>query len=321
MTDDGTTPDRLYTIGDLARRTGLTVKTIRFYADSGIVPPTDRTPAGYRLFDVAAIARLDLVRTLRELGLDLPAVRRVLDREVTLAEVAEAHAAALQVQIRTLRLRRAVLTAMANRGTTTEELNLMHKLAKLSEAERNRLLNDFIDEAFGGVDANPHMVAMLRTAMPELPDEPTPRQVEAWIDLAELSQTPAFRTSVRRMAEYQAAERAAGDDTGLHHALTDQVRDRVTQALADGIDPASTPASAIVDELCERYAEVFKRPDDPSLRTWLLHRLDVANDPRVERYWQLLSEINGWTIPASMAPVFDWLTAAVRTQIESAAAR
>lgn len=76
--------DTLYSIGDLARRTGLTVKTIRFYSDSGIVPPTDRSPTGYRLYDIDALARLDLVRTLRDLGLDLAAVRQVLDREVSL---------------------------------------------------------------------------------------------------------------------------------------------------------------------------------------------------------------------------------------------
>ncbi|GAA4867985.1 hypothetical protein GCM10023235_53250 [Kitasatospora terrestris] len=38
--------DALLTTGGLARRTGPTVKTIRFHADSGIVPPTDRSPAG-----------------------------------------------------------------------------------------------------------------------------------------------------------------------------------------------------------------------------------------------------------------------------------
>jgi DNA-binding transcriptional MerR regulator len=305
----------LYGIGDLARRTGLPVKTIRFYADAGLVPPTGRSPAGYRLFDIGAVARLDLVRTLRDLGLDLPTIRRVLDREVSLGEVAEAHAEALLVQIHTLRLRRAVLTAVARRGSTSEELNLMHKLAKLSESERNRLLNDFIDESFGGVDANPHMVAMLRTAMPELPDEPTPRQVEAWVELAELSQDPDFRASARRMAEYQAAERAAGDDTGLHHEITDSVRARVTGAIADGVEPTSAAAGAIVDELAADYAGVFGRPDDTELRHWLLHRLKVADDPEVERYWQLLSEINGWTIPESIAPVFAWFIAAVGAQI------
>ena len=91
----------LYSIGDLARRTGLTVKTIRFYADRGIVPPTDRSPAGHRRYGIDAVARLDLVRTLRELGLDLPTIRKVVDREISLAEVAAAHAEALAVQIRT----------------------------------------------------------------------------------------------------------------------------------------------------------------------------------------------------------------------------
>src|SRR6185312_12893576 len=130
----------LYSIGDLAQRTGLTVKAIRFYADSGIVPPTDRSPAGYRLYDIDAVARLDLVRTLRELGLDLSTIRKIVDREVSLPEVAAAHAEALAVQLRTLRLRRAVLTAVARRGSTPEEMDLMHKLAKLSEEERRRLI-------------------------------------------------------------------------------------------------------------------------------------------------------------------------------------
>ena len=64
--------DKLYSIGELARRTGLTVKAIRFYSDRGIVPPTGRSPAGYRLYGIGAAARLDLVRTLRDLGLTFP---------------------------------------------------------------------------------------------------------------------------------------------------------------------------------------------------------------------------------------------------------
>lgn len=110
--------DTLHSIGDLSRRTGLTVKTIRFYSDQGIVPPTDRSPAGYRRYGPDALARLDLVRTLRDLGLDLATIRRVLDRETSLPDVAAAHANALDVQIRTLRLRRAVLRTVARRGPT-----------------------------------------------------------------------------------------------------------------------------------------------------------------------------------------------------------
>ncbi|OLZ59334.1 hypothetical protein AV521_45660 [Streptomyces sp. IMTB 2501] len=57
--------DTPFTIGDLARRTGLTAKAIRFYSDTGIMPPTDRSPVGYRRYDTGALARPDLVRTLR----------------------------------------------------------------------------------------------------------------------------------------------------------------------------------------------------------------------------------------------------------------
>ncbi|KJS59630.1 MerR family transcriptional regulator [Streptomyces rubellomurinus] len=310
---DGTDP--LYTIGDLARRTGLTVKAIRFYADTGLVPPTDRSPAGYRLYDVRALARLDLVRTLRDLGLDLPAVRRVLEREAPLHEVAAAHAEALAVQIRTLRLRRAVLLAVAQRSSTPEEMRLMHKLAKLSDAERRRLIEDFIDEAFGGLDANPEFVAMMRGAMPELPDEPRAEQVEAWVELGELVQDPDFRAAVRRMAEHQAAERASGDTSGLHHALTATVRTVIGDALATGITPSSPSAAPVLDTLTAAYAETFGRPDDAELRHWLLGRLETANDPRAERYWQLLAVINGWPAPESLAEVFQWFTAALRARL------
>ncbi|MFG2998638.1 MerR family transcriptional regulator [Streptomyces sp. NPDC048340] len=304
--------DALYSIGDLARRTGLTVKTIRYYSDSGIVPPTDRSPAGYRLYDIDALTRLDLARTLRDLGLDLAAVRRVLDREASVPEVAAAHADALDVQIRTLRLRRAVLRAVARRGADHLETALMHRLAKLSEDERHRLVHEFIDATFGDLDANPEFVAMMRSAMPELPDDPTSEQVEAWVELAELCQDPGFRTSVRRMAEFQAADRSGGDTTGLHHDLTEAVRARVGEALAAGILPASAEAAPFTESLTALYAHAFERADDGDLRRWLLARLEVASDPRAERYWQLLSVINGWPVPPALAPVFTWFTAALR---------
>ena len=191
--------DRLYSIGELARRTGLAVRTIRFYSDRGIVAPTDRSPAGYRLYDADAVARLDLVRTLRDLGVDLPTIRKVVNRELPLPAVAAAHAEALDVQIRILRLRRAVLTAVAKRGSTPEEMELMHKLARLSEDERQRLIGDFLDAVFGDPGAGPSFTGIRRSMTPELPDDPEAEQVQAWAELAELSQDSDVRASMRRM--------------------------------------------------------------------------------------------------------------------------
>ncbi|WP_067813873.1 MerR family transcriptional regulator [Nocardia inohanensis] len=304
--------DALFTIGALAERTGLTVKTIRFYADKGIVPATTYSPGGYRLYDTEALARLELVRTLRELDVDLATVRQVLGRERTLGEVAAAHADALEVQVRVLRLRRAVLRAVARRGSDPEEMDYMHKLVRMSDAERQRLIVDFVEDTFGRVAGNPAVLELIRSTMPELPEDPAPEQVEAWLELSELVGDGDFRAAVRRMAEYQAKERAAGDDTGLHHELTEAVRDATGRALTEGVAPDSAQAAAIVGELTALYAETFGRADDAGLRAWILERLEVADDPRVERYWRLVATINGWPPMPELGPAFRWFAAALR---------
>ena len=119
------------TIGELAARSGLSVRTLRFYADAGVLPEAGRSEAGYRLFAADTVARARLVRTLRELGVGLQDVKRVLAAEVSLAEVATAHASAIDAQIRTLRLQLAVLRAVA-RSTEPKELELMTSLTKLN---------------------------------------------------------------------------------------------------------------------------------------------------------------------------------------------
>src|SRR5688572_11458507 len=78
----------LLSIGQVAKRTGIRVKTLRFYADEGIVPPSERTASGYRLYDEADVQRLELVRSLREARLGLPAIRPVLARDLSLGEAA-----------------------------------------------------------------------------------------------------------------------------------------------------------------------------------------------------------------------------------------
>ncbi len=304
-----------YSIGDLARRTGLTVKTIRFYSDQGIVPPADRSPAGYRRYDIDALARLDLVRTLRDLGVDLPTIRKVVDRKIPLPEVAAAHAEALTVQIRTLRLRRAVLTAVARRGSTPEEMNLMHKLAKLSEDERRRLIGDFLDTAFGELDAHPESVGFIRSMTPELPDNPETEQVEAWVELAELSQDPSFRADMRRVARQHVADRLLANTVGVRLGPIAAVRDEVGPAVAAGIEPASVLADPVVAAVMARYAGIVGRPDDVDLRRRLLVRLESANDPRWARYLRLLAVINGWLAPESMAAALDWFIEALRARL------
>jgi DNA-binding transcriptional MerR regulator len=278
-----------YSIGELARRTRLTVKAVRFYSDHGIVPPSGRTASGHRRYGIEALARLDLVRTLRELGLDLATIRTIVDRQTALSDVAATHAEALSVQIRVLRLRHAVLTAVAKRGSTPEEASLMHKLAKLTEDERDRLTQDFLDGIFHGLD-HPAFPGIARSMTPELPDNPEVEQVEAWVELAELCQNPEFRAMMRRSAERYAATPDPFAD----------IRAAVTPAVTSGVDPRSPRGAEIVAALTSLHSV-------DRLLAWL----DTVHDPRRERYLQLLAVINGWAAPDSLAPASHWLSDAL----------
>ncbi|MFB6818324.1 MerR family transcriptional regulator [Streptomyces sp. NPDC056347] len=309
--------DTLLSIGELARRTGLTVRTIRFYSDRGIVAPTDRSPAGYRRYHPDAVERLRLVRTLRDLDVDLPTVRRVVDRELTLPEVAATHAEALAVRIRVLRLRQAVLTVVAEHGLTAEETDLMHTLTQLSEDERGRLTEDFLDAVFGGAGELPVFAAARRSLTPEIPDSPGAEQVRAWAEWAGLAADPDFRASMRRTVEDHTAELARrGNTAGPRRDVVAVVRERAAPALAAGVDPASHRADAVVAAVAAHHARTLGRADGPEVRRLLLDRLERAGDPRRDRYAQLLAVINGWPAPESLAPVLDWAARAVRARTE-----
>jgi DNA-binding transcriptional MerR regulator len=297
----------IFTIGALARRTGLTVRTIRFYSNEGLLPPTDRTAAGYRLYDTRALAALELVKTLRELGLGLSEVEQALAGRTTVVELARRHIEVLDEQIRRLNLRRAVLRAVAKRGSEADEVMLMTKLAGMSDEERDRLIDEFWDEVEAGLDVNAEFSARMRSAKPRLPADPSPEQLEAWIELAELVRDKDFRRRIRQMSEAHAAARAAGEPMDTPDAA---FRDHwwawssaAAEALAEGVPPDSERGRALAGEIAAALAVSPAEAAD---------RIATGTDPRAERYWQLMATINGWAPVPAQVPAAEWIIAALR---------
>ncbi len=303
-------------IGELARRTGLTVKTVRYYSDLGLVPEADRTLSGYRRYDTTALVRLEFVRTLRELGLDLATIRRVLERDSDLPAVAAAHAEALSAQIRVLRMQRAALRVIARKGIGSREVDRVNRIAQASADERRRIIEEFLDSIFDGVPVDPQFAAMMRRATPDLPDDPTDEQVDAWIELAELVRDNGFRERLREMGRGQAASGAPGaSDHGTWTNLANLVSQKGQQALDAGIAPSAPEAGPIVDGLVAAFASSSGRTDDAAYRRELVARFETANEPRAERYWQLMATINGWPPVPTTTHLWGWFVEALRARL------
>lgn len=304
---------RTFSIGELARRTGLPVKTIRFYSDEGLLPPTDRTPSGYRLYDIRCLARLELIKTLRELGLGLAEVSRILAREATVPHLAARHVEALDEQIRRLRLRRAVLRAVVKRESEPEEVKLMNKLASMSDEERARLLEEFWAEMTAGLTVDSEFYGRMTSAKPVLPDDPTPEQVEAWVEFAELISDPGFRRVIRGMSERHAASLEAGENISpVPPEQWPAWMARARECRNAGLAPDTAEARALAGELALASAPAGQDGDDPAFRLELADRIASGGDARAERYWQLLAIMNGWPPIPTQQPTVEWLVAALR---------
>jgi DNA-binding transcriptional MerR regulator len=306
-------------IGELARRTGLSVKTVRYYSDLGLVPAVERSRSGHRRYDPTAALRLDFVRALRELGLDLATIRLVLDRELDLSLVAARHADAIDAQIRVLRVQRAALRALSRREPTEEEVDRVNRVARATAEERRRIINQFLDNIFEGIPVDAQFEAGLRSVTADLPDDPTDEQVDAWVELAELVRDPSFVALLRAMGERSFGAPGAapnvlpsGHDGARHAAAV--VTERAGAALAEGIDPASPAAEPLLDAIVGELATGVGRADSPEYRRELLDQMDLAADPRPERYWQLLAIINGWRPFPNTSAHWGWLAAALRAR-------
>ena len=105
-----------WSIQELAKLAGTTSRTLRHYDEVGLLPPSSIGANGYRYYDDSALLRLQRILLLRELGLGLPQVAEVLDRDVSEQHALEAHLAWLQQEQE--RIRRQI----ASVATTIEAL-------------------------------------------------------------------------------------------------------------------------------------------------------------------------------------------------------
>jgi MerR family transcriptional regulator, thiopeptide resistance regulator len=111
-------------VGELARRTGLTVRTLHHYDEIGLLRPSQHSGAGYRLYTARDIARLQQIVSLRQLGFSLQEIRDCLDRPgYSPLEVVGRHLTQLREQIALQQRLSKWLEGIAARFESAEEVS------------------------------------------------------------------------------------------------------------------------------------------------------------------------------------------------------
>jgi DNA-binding transcriptional MerR regulator len=112
-------------VGQLAKRTGLTVRTLHHYDAIGLLSPSGRTRAGYRLYADADVAKLQRIVALRQLGLSLEEVHRCLDDPVySLAHVLRLRVNRMREEAEAQRRLCIRLEALADRLDAMEQVSV-----------------------------------------------------------------------------------------------------------------------------------------------------------------------------------------------------
>jgi DNA-binding transcriptional MerR regulator len=70
---------RLLQIGEVAERVGLSLRTVRYYEEQGLLVPETRTEGGFRLFTEEQVERLQLIKRMKPLGFTVQEMRELLD--------------------------------------------------------------------------------------------------------------------------------------------------------------------------------------------------------------------------------------------------
>jgi len=94
-------PQTAMKVGDLAKQTGVSVRTLHYYDEIGLLHPQKHTDSQHRLYGPAELERLQQIKSLRELGFSLDEIRACLDSEsLSLRTVIGLHADRLRARIK-----------------------------------------------------------------------------------------------------------------------------------------------------------------------------------------------------------------------------
>ncbi|MFH9691277.1 MerR family transcriptional regulator [Streptomyces sp. NPDC017413] len=314
--------DGLCTIGELAEHTGVSVKTVRFYSDRGLLPEASRSAGGHRRYAPEAVERLRMIRSLRGLDLPVPEVRRILDEQDersdgageggVLEEAVAGRLRSLGSELAALRWREAALR-LVQESPPAERPDRLRLVGAVAAPPSTASLARFWRAWLPPRMPARSVTAFLEAAVPDLPDDPRPDQALAFARLHAYVTRPCGGGGGGGSCQPRAHGAAGARASAVLYAGLAEAYDLAGGELRRDAEPC--PGEAL-DGFVDAYASTYGAPDTAAFRRVLAGRL--AADPRIDRYWELTAEVisaPGGRPEPTPGSAHDWLLASLDAQL------
>ena len=219
----------LIKIGELAEKTGISIRTLHYYDEIGLLSPSQRTEVGHRLYSDRDIAQLQQILSLRQLGFSLEEIRGCLDNpDFALPKVIDLHRSRLREQM-TLsqilmeRLNTIAMELQVSQSAAVE--NLMHAMETMTMTEQYFTPEQQTVLAARFQSTQADWQAMLGLAKDAMNEETQLTSIKA-----------------HALARYwqQIMKAMIGGDTGLYESLTKLYQQEGAEAASGGMLDAPT---------------------------------------------------------------------------------
>ncbi|MFF6787967.1 MerR family transcriptional regulator [Streptomyces filamentosus] len=273
--------DGTWSIGELAGRAGVTVKTVRYYSDRGLLPEAGRSGGGHRRYGPGALARLREIRSLRGLGLGVPEVARALEGDGPLVDVVAGELRGVARERAVLAWREASLRLLSEcEGVERAELLPLLGAAELPPA--TDAVVRFWRRSLPVRLPGPLVARVLDEVVPEPPADPSPGEVRGFARLGALVSDPRPGRAPRPPLPGE-RYRAAVLYEGLAEAY----------GLAGAEVRAGRPPGGreALECFAEAYARALGERDSAAFRHRLTGLLEREETAVMARYWKLAAPL------------------------------
>nr|WP_019419847.1 MerR family transcriptional regulator [Paenibacillus sp. OSY-SE] len=286
-----------YSIGEVAKMIGSTIKTVRYYDEIGLVKPTSYTEGGHRLYTTEDIWRLELTTTLRYLDFGIDEISLIISGEIPIDKALDWQIESLETQVSALTNTISILRqAKKHQGDSLRHIYDLVNTRTINSEERYQFVNEKVEvsKLLDGIPAewrdsllyffNKYIINQVKVSA---------KQTAAWNELQELINDPQFIEDLRNIEFlfFNIVHQPRFNAATWIRKLEDN-QNRLNKALKKKCSADSPYVQAIVEDSAMLYANSEQSANKEEFFRYIAEYFQRTKTKRLERCNTLCSIIS-----------------------------